>query len=503
MPIQESVQTLSLTPVVKSILRHLQGFFASRQIETYVVGGLPRDLLLQQATRDIDLAIGADALALGTELARELPARAVVLDEGNRVVRLVLTEPLGWQVDLASLQGSLQQDLERRDFTLNALAIDLGLMTLGDDPEEVTIIDPLGGLMDVQNKIIRAASTRVFQEDGIRLLRGVRLAAELNFTIAAETASLMRRDARQISAVAGERVREELLRLLALSGTADTLYQMQELGLVTALIPEMEPAIGLEQPHEHYWDVFNHSLESVGATDFVLRRGTWAYADPAVLQDVPWNDELEKYFNSPVGSGSTRRELLKLAALLHDIAKPQTKVLTPDLRTRFFGHPEQGAPVAVTVLERLRFASREIRLVACVVRYHLRPTQAGHQELPTPRAIYRFFRDLSEGAVDTLFFSLADHLAARGPNLDLTNWRWHANMVTYMLAAGRQQEKAVSPAWLVNGCDLQRALGMAPGPALGRLLAAAHEAQAAGEIANRDEALVYINNLMAPDDKAY
>lgn len=499
MPLPEVKAEVSLSSPTQAVLARLQATLAARRIQAYIVGGLVRDLVLGRPTMDIDVAVVTDALVLAEDLATALKAKAVVLDEVNGVVRLLPRERDGeWQIDLSAIQGGLETDLARRDFTLDALAIDLGRLPLdsADSSMTVAIIDPMGGLSDIRNRVIRAVSHDVFIADGARLLRAVRLAAEMGFTISADTEALIRRDHLLIGAVAGERVREELLRLLSLTGTDETMAYMQELGLLTTLIPELEPSLGLEQPKEHTWDVFYHSLKSVAALDFLLRRGDWRYTPRSVLDDVPWNDELERHFEERLSPLGTHRVLTKLAALLHDVAKPQTRAVSPSGRTRFFGHPQQGAPIAAAIAERLRLSGREVWLVEAIVRHHLRPVQVSHEGEPTRRAVYRYFRDVGDAAVDTLFFSLADHLATRGPELDLTNWRAHASIVAYMLA-GRAAPEVVSPARLIDGYDLQEVFGLKPGPRIGDLLEAVREAQAEGEVSDREDALAYLRRLLA------
>ena len=127
-----------------------------------------------------------------------------------------------------------------------------------------------------------------------------------------------------------------------------------------------------------------------------------------------------------------------------------------------------------------------------MVRHHLRPGQMAHDELPSHRAIYRYFRDTGDAGIDILFLSLADHLATRGPHLDLTQWQEHAQMVEYVLAQRFQEESLVVPPKLVDGHDLINIFGMSPGPKIGQILEAVREAQAAGELTTRQEALLYI-----------
>ncbi len=503
---------LPVKPRTLSLLKQVGSFFARQNIQAYIVGGFVRDLLLKRDTADIDIALRADALEIAPGLAAALGGKYIPLDEVNRVGRVVITsgeEPpdiVRWQLDLSTAQDGIIEDLKRRDFTINAVAIDLGRITQPqaspdkqplDEAEIATeLIDPYNGLNDLRQRVVRAVSEKAFQSDALRLLRAVRLASELGFNISRETEALIKHHAHLIAGVAGERIREELLKLLVAPKTEQLLLYLDYLGLMTALIPELARTKGVEQPREHTWDIFNHSVKAVAAADFVLRQGDWQYAGGEVLKLVPWSAELEEHFNLKVNSGSTRRLLLKLAALLHDIAKPQTKIIDGQGRMRFFGHPKEGAPIAASILEKLRFSSKEVKLVAGIVRYHLRPVQMSPSELPSRRAIYRYFRDTGEAAIDTLFFSLADHLATRGPNLDMANWRQHAGIVDYVLSQRSKQEGVVSPPKLINGHDLINIFNLSPGPELGQLLETVREAQASGEVSSKQEALSYVNHLL-------
>ena len=267
---------------------------------------------------------------------------------------------------------------------------------------------------------------------------------------------------------------------------------VDELGLLTALIPELAQAKGVSQPRVHFWDVFDHSIQTVVAVDFLLRQGEWQYAGEKVLAAVPWSTALAQHFNQVISIGSTRGLLLKLAALLHDVAKPQTKSIDAGGRARFLGHDREGAAIASGILERLRFSTKEIKLVEIMVRYHLRPTQMSHEGLPSPRAVYRYFRDTGEAGIDVLFLNLADHLATRGPHLIPAHWQEHSQIVKYVLAQRFQEKTVTVPPKLISGNDLISIFGMRPGPRMGELLEAVREAQASGELATREEALSYI-----------
>lgn len=491
---------LLLNPTTLFPLTQVEKFLTRHGIQAYIVGGFLRDLILARDTADIDIALKADALEVAPKVATHLGGKFVPLDKINRVGRVILLRlevPSGtgqWQIDFSTIEDGVEKDLGRRDFTIDAMAISLDRIIKGTETDE--IIDPFNGLKDIKGKVIRAISDTVFKEDSARLLRAVRLSAELDFNISQETEALIRQNSHLITNVAGERVREELLKLLATTDTGQLSLYLDELGLVKALIPELNEAKGIEQPREHQWDVFNHSVKTVDAIDFILRKGSWQYTGKDVLDYVPWSAELAEHFELKVSGGSTRRLLLKLAALLHDIAKPQTKMVNADGRIRFFGHPRQGAPIAASILERFRFSTKEVKLVTAIVCHHLRPVQISHGELPTHRAIYRYFRDTGDAAIDTLFFSLADHLATRGKNLNILDWQEHASLVDYVLTQLFKEESVVVPAKLINGNDLMKNFNLAPGPKIGELLEAIREAQACQEVTTREEALAYISNYL-------
>lgn len=502
----------SLELVIKpqeSLLTSIGKFLTEHQTKSYLVGGLVRDMLIGRETADIDIAVAGDALEVAAQIASIVDGKYVLLDEKNRVGRVVVSEKESrktWAFDFSTLKDNIEKDLAERDFTINALALDLGQIDteslcfgrLRRGLVNVPVIDPFGGLADLNRGIIRVVSPGAFTADAVRLLRAVRLVAELDFSIDSDTEALIRRDCHLVSGVSGERIREELLRLLAVPGSSRLLRYLDELGLLTVIIPELVSARETTQPKEHFWNVLDHSLNMAMAVDFLLSGGKWEFGSNDVLPTVPWSERRAQHFDSEVGHGSTRVSLLKLAALLHDVAKPQTKALTEEGRVRFLGHDKEGAAIAVKILERLRFSAREIRYVEMAIRYHLRPTQMSHEALPSRRALYRYFRDTGETGIDILFLSLADHLATRGPQLDMVLWQEHTRLVEFVLAQHFEAGEVVSPPKLIDGHDLISVFGLKPGSRIGELLEMVREAQAAGEINSRDEALNYIRKELSP-----
>ena len=488
---------LVITLEASRLLTRTSRILAEKCIQSYIVGGFVRDAILGRPTVDIDIAVRGSGPGVAEMVAKALEGRYVLLDSENGIGRVVLPDGV---LDFTTLQGDIEEDLARRDFTINAMAIELD--RVADMVIDIkNIIDPFQGQEDLEKGVIRAVSDTVFTDDAIRLLRGIRMAAELGFSIDSRTEELIITESQGISVVSGERIREELLKLLSLLNAGDWIGYLNKTGLLTALIPELKQARGVEQPHIHVWDVFDHSLQTIKAVEFILRENGADFAGAEVLDMVPWTEGLQEHFNQVTGSGSTQRSLLKLAALLHDIAKPQTREIDETGRARFLGHPLVGADMVASIMERLRFSSREIKLVALLVKYHLRPTQMTHEDLPSRRAIYRYFRDTGEIGIDILYLSLADHLATRGPGLDLAQWREHCQMVRYILKKKAEGENLPPPTKLLDGHDIINLFKLSPGPQVGNLLEAIKEARATGEISTRQKAVDLVKKILDEENQ--
>jgi poly(A) polymerase len=510
------------SPNLLANLAKIAQLLSTQKKRGYIVGGFVRDRLLGKKTNDIDIAVSGDAVVVARKVAKEIGGKFVLLDVVNSIARVVIPEDrqpekalqnqnlrgTEWYFDFSSFTGDIRSDLARRDFTVDAMAVELSQFiqaskaTAASPPKSagspaekrppLKLIDPFSGREDLRNRTIRAVSEQVFEADPARLLRAVRLAAELGFAIEPNTEALIRSHSQAISQVPAERVREELLRLLALPRASYYLRYLDTLGLLLALIPELAESKGVEQPTVHFWDVFEHSLQTVAAIEFLIRESDWEYSNEDMLNTVPWSDVIEKHLSQEVSSGSSHRALLKLGGLLHDIAKPMTKSIDDTGRARFLGHTKQGAAMAAGILERLRFSNRETRVVESLVYHHLRPVQMSNEELPSGRAIYRYFRDTGEVGIDILFLALADYLASRGPLVSMDEWRRHCRLVNYILAEHEEQEAKALPARLIDGHDIMDAFGLAPGRLIGRLLAMVNEAHASGELNTRAEALALV-----------
>jgi poly(A) polymerase len=510
-----------------AILAKISQSLATQKKQGYIVGGFIRDRLLKRQTNDIDIAVSGGAISIARRIAKEIGGKFVLLDDVHNIARVVVIKDrqqrktaqdealhgAEWYFDFSSFAGDIRSDLARRDFTINAMAVDLDQFVAASMAKSTSsrksakaraekrptlkLIDPFSGREDLRDKIVRRVTQQIFETDAARLLRAVRLAAELDFTIEPETESLIHHCCQTITEVPGERTREELLRLLTLPRAAYYLRYLDKLGLLLALIPELAEGKGVEQPTVHFWDVFEHSLQTVAAVEFLLRESDWEYSNEDMLSTTPWSETIDRHLSQEVSSGSNHRVLLKLGALFHDIAKPTTKSIDDTGRARFLGHAKQGAAITATILERLRFSNREVSLVESLVYHHLRPAQMTNDELPTQRAIYRYFRDTGEAGIDVLFLALADYLASRGPLASMEEWRSHCRLANYILAEHDKQQAKILPVKLIDGDDIMDEFDLPPGPLVGRLLAMVNEAHASGELDTREAALALVQRELS------
>ncbi|OGN96059.1 MAG: hypothetical protein A2Z77_07425 [Chloroflexi bacterium RBG_13_51_36] len=514
-----------------ALLVKISRLLATQKKQGYIVGGFVRDLLLKRKTNDVDIAVSGDATTIARKVAKEIGGKFVLLDDVNNVARVVVVEDeqsgktsqdrelrgAEWHFDFSSFGGDIRSDLARRDFTINAMAVELsqfitaGAATKVGSRKSAThtaekrfvlkLIDPFSGREDLRNKTVRGVSEQIFEDDAARLLRAVRLAAELDFIIEPDTESLVRRHSQAITEVPGERVREELLRLLTLPRATHYLRYLDKLGLLLALIPELAQSKGVEQPTVHFWDVFEHSLQTVAAVEFLLRETDWEYSNEDMLTTAPWSEAIREHVSQEVSAGSDHKILLKLGGLFHDIAKPMTKSIDDTGRARFLGHTKEGAAITAGILERLRFSKREIGLVENLVYHHLRPVQMADGELPTQRAIYRYFRDTGEAGIDILLLALADYLASRGPLVSMEEWKGHCQLTDYILTEHDKQQTKILPVKLIDGNDIMDTFDLAPGPLVGKLLAMVNEAHASGELSTSEEALALVQNELSTMSK--
>jgi putative nucleotidyltransferase with HDIG domain len=454
----------------------------------WLVGGTVRDLLLARPLHDVDLVLPSDSATVARRLADRLGGTFVPLGEPRGMARVVLATPPSLHLDLTDFRGpSLDADLGGRDVTIDALAVELGALLRG--PAEIR--DPTGGLGDLGARRLRACRSTAFADDPLRVLRLLRLAHQLDFAIEPETERLARSATPALASVSAERVRDELTHVLRLPRSAPAVRQADAWSVLRPVLPEIEAMRVADQSPPHRFTVWEHSLRALEAADALL-------ADLSLL--APHDARVAAAFAEPMGGGLTRREVWRLAVLLHDVAKPETRSVDPDGRTRFIGHDRIGAERVARIGARLRWPGRATDVLARLVRHHLRPMHLGMLDGITRRARYRFHRDVAEEVLALVCLTVVDAAGTDGRGPDRV-YRGATRALLDSLLAGEApaaREAAEPP--LLRGEDVMDALGLAPGPRVGAVLRRAREAQALGAIRTRDEALAWLRDADPGED---
>jgi poly(A) polymerase len=411
--------------------------------ESYLAGGCVRDMLLNKEPQDYDITTSAKPDDIAGIFPETIPVGA------QFGVMLVMMD--GEPFEVASFRhdgpyldgrhpshvryGNLREDVLRRDFTINGLVY---------DPVEQGIVDLVEGRKDLEARIIRAIGDprARFEEDRLRMIRAVRFAASLGFTIEKSTLAAVSELAPSVTQVSWERIGDEVTRILTEGGARRGFEILDETGLLDVLLPEITKMKGVEQSPDYHpeGDVFAHTLLLLGQLD------------------------------APT-------ETLAYGCLLHDVAKPLCMHKEGE-RITFYGHMERGAEMAEAILQRLKRSRDTWERVAYLVRNHLRHTQAPNMRLST---LKRFLGE--DGIGELLELTRIDALAANG---DLTHYHFCKQKLVEL------KEEEIHPEPLIRGRDLI-ALGLAPGPLFGAILAQVEEAQLGGELHTREQALAWVN----------
>ncbi len=433
--------------------------------EAYLVGGAVRDTLIGRTTYDWDFTTNATPEKI-CELFEDsyynnkygmvgIPSK----NDHNRPYEVTTfrTEH-GYsdsrRPDSVTWGTSIKEDVERRDFTINALAmqlvsVDTHHVEIGSAICDVKLLDFFSGKDDLKNKTIRAvgdAKAR-FSEDALRMMRAVRIASELNFVIAEDTKLALVRNASLITNIAPERIKDELLKLIASPHAYKGIELMNEVGLLREILPEMENTIGIDQksPNRHHkHDVWTHSVLS--------------------LKFCPSNDPIVRF-----------------ATLIHDIGKPQVRVLQPNGVVTFYNHEVVGGKIAKRIAKRLRFSNKQTDKLYKLVRYH----QFTVDEKQSDSAIKRFIRKVTkEYLQDMLDLRVADRL---GGGANETSWRFEEFKLRLQEV---QNEPFAIKDLAIDGNDVMQFCNIKPGPEVGRILTSLFNKVESKELSNNRDVLL-------------
>jgi poly(A) polymerase len=410
--------------------------------EAYLAGGCVRDMLLKKSPKDYDIATNAKPEDIRRVFPKTIPVGAqfgVILvlldDEPFEVASFRYDGPyLDGRRPSHVRYGSLEEDIFRRDFTINGMVYD----PVGD-----RVIDLVEGQKDLERRSIRAIGNaqQRFEEDRLRMIRAVRFAASLKFEIELSTFAAVKQLAATITQISWERIGEEVTRILTEGGARRGFELLDETGLLAVLLPEVAVMKGTRQSPDYHpeGDVFNHTLL------------------------------LLSHLDAP-------SETLAYGCLLHDVAKPVCLRQEAE-RVTFYGHTEKGAEMAEEILKRLKRARAVSERVSYLVRNHLRHVQAPQMRLST---LKRFLRE--DGIEELLELARIDALSSNG---DLQYYQFCKERL------GELKEEEIRPAPLVRGDDLI-ALGLTPGPIFADILRQVEDAQLSGELTSREEALAWV-----------
>jgi len=413
----------------------------------FLVGGKIRDLLLGRKTMDYDFAVSGSGVTFARTVAKKIEGAFVLLSQADDEARVVKDEVIYDFIGYG--KKDIESDLRRRDFTVNALGYDL---------EAGVLLDVCSGLTDLARKIIRPVNGQSLSADPLRILRGFRFALELGFELHRD----FYRSGQDVSLkkTAAERIGYELIRIMAHHGSYPQIKKMNDLGIFVQIFPEAKKII--EDPF-----LWGHSLETYRSMERVMEHKFFRGLTP----------EYENYFQV-----EKRAPLLKLAALFHDVAKPDTFLLKEG-EVHFYGHDAKGAKI-VEILghKRLKLSRSEVSMLKKLVKEHMRPHLLATSHELTERALRRFLRDLGEDFFGCMMIAWADGYATGGKTRHLEEAFRKMIEIKHLDDAKPKVER------LVNGYDLI-ALGIKPGPVFKPILQELLDRQLEGKITTKEEGL--------------
>ena len=468
------------------ILQTVHRLSSSGGEEVYLVGGAVRDLLLGRPPgKDFDFVAARNIEGLAKRVAQELGGRAFPLDEIFGTWRVALRKgKKKADLDFSPMQGNdILADLRQRDFTLNSIA--LGVEELWA-PGAPGLIDPLGGAADLARKIIRANSEECLRQDSLRMLRAFRLASVLGLSVEEGTRAMIQRNKAHILSSAGERIRNEVFAGLHENKAGPFLRELTESGLIGEIFPATRGWDTL-YPASPGPSLLDHALSTVAAGEFILARLEEFFPSLGRL--------LDQHFSEMIEDGVSRRALFKLVGFFHDSGKPGTA-------PRFLDHDQQGQKINTEIARRMKLSRRTVRIVSELTRHHMRLHSLSRLKEVTPRAKYRLFQDLGKEGVDLVLLRLSTALSLFSPDFRGAFRSEPGADFPQTLGLGRDlvgyyygefAGGAGTP--LLNGKQVMAALGLPQGKGVGALLLKLREAEIAGRVRTREEALDFLKNI--------
>jgi putative nucleotidyltransferase with HDIG domain len=464
--------------------------------QIWLVGGAIRNTLLRLDTIDFDFIVMDKARDLARSIANSLGGYYYDLDSERDTGRVVLIheDETRLLLDFARMRGrSIEEDLRDRDFTINALAVDL--------TQPGRVLDVTGGLQDLKDKVVRLCSPDSIQVDPIRGLRAVRMAIQFGLKIDPEALQAIRTGTNELLKVSSERIRDEFFRLMDLPLPGKAIRLMDHLGLLSPLFPQLDPMRGLAQPPPHEFSAWDHSIAVIDRLGDLLvalsRENDPEITTELVLGEIAFRlgrfrEGINRHLDRELSQGRKIRQLLFFGALYHDVGKPK-RYSVEQGQIHFYGHETAGVETISEKARELKLSHNEIQWLERLVRHHLRPSQLEREAKISHRAIYRFLRDTNETGIDVILLSLADLLGQQPPPVDQERLTRRVETARQLLIAILEAPtKKYRPEPFLRGNEIAQSLDLEPGPEIGRLLSALREAQVTGEVTSKSEAYQFI-----------
>lgn len=461
-----------------TVIRRVASEAQKGRVRAYLVGGMVRNLVLGvPAPPDYDFVIEADPEAFSRRVSGLMKGSSFPLDEENGVWRVVAKKKYKTvTIDFSVLKEGMMitDDLAKRDFSINAMAVPLD--DLG------SILDPMGGIKDAGDRLIRAASENVFTSDPLRSLRAFRLSGQYGLGIEKATLALILESAPLLASVAAERIREELVMVFASDAPSVIIRGLYQAGLMQIIMPET--AIWHDVKG---YDLLSHALKTVSEAEKILRS-----VDEC---GFPFHEKLRGHFSRSVGTVK-RPVFFKMTAFLHDTGKPVV-ITVEEGRPRFIGHDFEGSRIIKDAMMRLRFSKKFSTELSLMVRNHHRVFILAGLGERTGRTKGHFFRAAGDSlGVDLLLLALADARATRGgedPEL--------FNIVKEMLEFYYSVYTLKKPKPLLTGDEVMRIFKVSQGPVVGRILKKLSEGLEAGVIRDKKGAVAFVRDWLSTTDK--
>ncbi|MGA1875309.1 MAG: hypothetical protein ACMUIA_06865 [bacterium] len=448
----------------------------------YLIGGTIRDLILDRPIKDIDLAVSINPEYFLKNLSQKIKGYTICLDRENLVFRFIAGNRISF--DLSPIRGNdILEDLSKRDFTINAMAI--RLEDLFGRTASPLIHDPFKGARDMDQKLIRAVSEKIFLDDPLRILRAFRLAGQLHYQIEIRTGALIRRDRELLERTATERIREELFLLLSLEEGTSQGEQLYHYGLLPILFLRRLPEKLCPEITEHAWSL---GLRNLAALEEIL--ADLAHSDSHSLRNL---DALLSHIS---GHQATYKPLLKLAVLLAGFFEPEREkemagAVPPSQET------EKGNLTPVDFLLRaLCLTTPQRKFILTCLRGSREMLYLFRMKYKSAKYFYRFFRDHGEAGLGAAIIGLARKKAVGAPPEIMAGLEdlFLAMICFYFAWEPKKREP------ILKGDFLMEHFHLSPGPEIGRLLDLLEEARAEGLVKQRDEAIRLAEELLKRND---